>query len=104
MQTVSSVSEAWRHLKVSQFDVLLADIGMPGVDGYAFIREVRESEIGTDGICRSLQSRHTRVTSIASVHWQPVSTDTSRNQSARRRSSTPFYRYVIVENTTGVRA
>ena len=48
MQTASSVSEAWRHLKVSQFDVLLADIGMPGVDGYAFIREVRESEIGTD--------------------------------------------------------
>ena len=48
VQTASSVSEAWRHLKVSQFDVLLADIGMPGVDGYAFIREVRESEIGTD--------------------------------------------------------
>jgi CheY-like chemotaxis protein len=48
VQTASSVPEALRHLKVSQFDVLLADIGMPGVDGYAFIREVRESEIGTD--------------------------------------------------------
>ena len=48
VQTASSVSEALRHLKVSQFDVVLADIGMPGVDGYAFIREVRESEIGTD--------------------------------------------------------
>ncbi len=48
VQTASSVSEGLRHLNVSQFDVLLADIGMPGVDGYAFIREVRESEIGTD--------------------------------------------------------
>ena len=48
VKTASSVSEARRHLKDSQFDVLLADIGMPGIDGYAFIREVRESEIGTD--------------------------------------------------------
>jgi PAS domain S-box-containing protein len=48
VQTASSVSEALGHLKDAQFDVVLADIGMPGVDGYAFIRDVRESEIGTD--------------------------------------------------------
>ncbi len=44
VQTASSVAEAMRHLERSAFDVLLADIGMPGVDGYALIRELRASE------------------------------------------------------------
>ena len=48
VQTASSVSEALQYLQADQFDVLLADIGMPGLDGYALIREVRASEIGTD--------------------------------------------------------
>jgi CheY-like chemotaxis protein len=47
VQTASSVSEALQYLQAHQFDVLLADIGMPGLDGYALIREVRASEIGT---------------------------------------------------------
>jgi PAS domain S-box-containing protein len=40
----SSVSEALRHLENSWPDVLLADLGMPGADGFALIREVRERE------------------------------------------------------------
>jgi PAS domain S-box-containing protein len=44
VQTASSVREALRHLEAARPDVLLADIGMPGVDGYALIREVRRRE------------------------------------------------------------
>ena len=44
VQTASSVNEALRHLEASEPDVLLADIGMPGTDGYALIREVRRRE------------------------------------------------------------
>jgi PAS domain S-box-containing protein len=44
VQTASSVHEALQYLEGSQPDVLLADIGMPGVDGYALIREVRARE------------------------------------------------------------
>ena len=44
VQTASSVPEALRQLEVSPPDVLLADIGMPGADGYSLIREVRRRE------------------------------------------------------------
>ena len=44
----SSVSEALRHLNASWPDVLLADIGMSGADGYDLIREVRKRQ--TEGL------------------------------------------------------
>jgi PAS domain S-box-containing protein len=44
VQTASSVDDALRQLATSSPDVLLADIGMPGVDGYALILEVRTRE------------------------------------------------------------
>ncbi len=44
VQTASSVGDALRYLDTSRPDVLLADIGMPGTDGYALIREVRRGE------------------------------------------------------------
>jgi PAS domain S-box-containing protein len=44
VRTASSVHEALRHLEASPPDVLLADIGMPGADGYALISEVRRRE------------------------------------------------------------
>lgn len=42
--TAKSVNEALRHLDGSAVDVLLTDIGMPGEDGFALIREVRRRE------------------------------------------------------------
>jgi CheY-like chemotaxis protein len=39
--------EALQRLDESRPDVLLADIGMPGADGYALIREVRRREVQT---------------------------------------------------------
>ena len=47
VQTASSVREALQHLDASRPDVLLADIGMPGADGYVLIREVRRREAQT---------------------------------------------------------
>jgi PAS domain S-box-containing protein len=39
--TAGSAEEALRLLRESQFDVLISDIGMPGEDGHALIRQVR---------------------------------------------------------------
>ena len=41
VRTASSVDEALRELEAAPTDVLLADLAMPGADGYALIREVR---------------------------------------------------------------
>jgi len=41
VRTASSVDEALRELEAAPTDVLLADLAMPGTDGYALIREVR---------------------------------------------------------------
>jgi PAS domain S-box-containing protein len=45
---VSSAAEALSLLAESEFDVLISDIGMPEMDGYELIREVRKREVGTD--------------------------------------------------------
>lgn len=42
--TAASVQDALRSLDGSPVDVLLTDIGMPGEDGFALIREVRRRE------------------------------------------------------------
>ena len=40
---VGSASEALQLLSTTPFDILLSDIGMPKMDGYALIREIRKS-------------------------------------------------------------
>ena len=41
VQTAASAADAYAVLQRDRFDVLLADIAMPGEDGYALIRRVR---------------------------------------------------------------
>jgi CheY-like chemotaxis protein len=41
VQAVSSATIALHELNQAPFDVLISDIGMPEMDGYAFIRQVR---------------------------------------------------------------
>ena len=44
---VNSAEEALRSLEQDNFDVLISDIGMPQMDGYALMRQIREQEDGT---------------------------------------------------------
>jgi signal transduction histidine kinase/integral membrane sensor domain MASE1/CheY-like chemotaxis protein len=44
VETAASVAEALQFLDASPTDVLLADLGMAGEDGYALIREVRRRD------------------------------------------------------------
>jgi PAS domain S-box-containing protein len=39
--TAASANEAFAHLSTNRFDVIVSDIGMPGEDGYTFLRRVR---------------------------------------------------------------
>ena len=43
---VASAEEALQALKKENFDVLISDIGMPQMDGYDLIREIRKQEDG----------------------------------------------------------
>jgi PAS domain S-box-containing protein len=45
---VTNAAEALTLLKDSEFDLLISDIGMPEIDGYELIREVRKQESGQD--------------------------------------------------------
>ena len=42
--TVASAEEALQALQSTQPDVLISDVGMPGVDGYQFMRRMRAAE------------------------------------------------------------
>ena len=49
VKAVSSVGEALEALENFKPNVLVSDIGMPGEDGYALIRKIRELETDTGG-------------------------------------------------------
>jgi PAS domain S-box-containing protein len=55
VETASSAESALELFRASQPDVLISDIGMPEVDGYEFIRRIREFE----------RSRDTKVPAVA---------------------------------------
>jgi PAS domain S-box-containing protein len=44
----ANAKEALRALKQGRFDLLISDIGMPNVDGYELIRQIRQEEAGKD--------------------------------------------------------
>jgi CheY-like chemotaxis protein len=50
--TATSAAEALEAVAAADFDLIVSDIGMPGVDGYEFIRRVRARE-------RESGARHT---------------------------------------------
>lgn len=46
--TVSSGFEALEKMKQSAFDVIVSDIGMPGMNGYQFMQQIRSGSIDQD--------------------------------------------------------
>lgn len=46
VKAVTSGSEALEVFEKGKFDVLIADIGMPGIDGYELIKQIRRHEAG----------------------------------------------------------
>ncbi|MBA3242962.1 MAG: response regulator [Acidobacteria bacterium] len=49
VKSCTTAEEALSTLEAWEPDVLVSDIGMPGVDGYEFIRRVRELDTGLKG-------------------------------------------------------
>jgi PAS domain S-box-containing protein len=47
VSSASSCAQALHALEGNSFDVLVSDIGLPGADGYALMREVRQREAGS---------------------------------------------------------
>ena len=45
---VTDAEEALKALRQRQFDLLISDIGMPKIDGYDLIRQIRKQETGKD--------------------------------------------------------
>jgi PAS domain S-box-containing protein len=45
---VTDAEEALKALRQCQFDLLISDIGMPKIDGYDLIRQIRKQETGKD--------------------------------------------------------
>jgi PAS domain S-box-containing protein len=46
VKAVTSGAEALETFKTESYDLLIADIGMPGMDGYELIRQIRRQESG----------------------------------------------------------
>jgi len=49
-----SAAEALQQIRLNEFDLLISDIGMPTMDGYALIREVRKHEYGSGRRMRAM--------------------------------------------------
>ncbi|HLE63477.1 MAG TPA: ATP-binding protein [Pyrinomonadaceae bacterium] len=62
VKAVNSGAEALEAFKENNFDVLIADIGMPGIDGYELISQIRRSET----------SKATRIPAVALTAYARV--------------------------------
>jgi CheY-like chemotaxis protein len=57
VSTALSSDHAFEILECERFDVIVSDIGMPGVDGYAFITKVRDRGIQTPAVALTAFAR-----------------------------------------------
>lgn len=48
MKAVSSAREALPAISQAKTDVLLSDIGMPDIDGYMLIKQIRDMKVASD--------------------------------------------------------
>ena len=84
VERAASTAEAIAAIARRRPHILLSDVGMPGEDGHALIRRVRESE-RTSGECRCRRSRSpaTRPRRTARARAKPASRCTSPSPSIR---------------------
>jgi signal transduction histidine kinase/ActR/RegA family two-component response regulator len=61
VKAVNSGAEALEAFRDNNFDVLIADIGMPGIDGYELIRQIRRSETSATRIPAVALTAYARV-------------------------------------------
>ena len=76
----ASAPEALAALKLTNPTVLICDIGMPIMDGYQFIRQLRAEEPRSERIPR-WRLRHLRAPKIESAAWSPATIRTWRSLS-----------------------
>ena len=75
-------AEAFAALDDVRPSVIVADIGLPGEDGYSFIRRVRAHAVADDPVeCRPLRSPRTPRCRIARKRWPSVFSNIWRNRS-----------------------
>jgi PAS domain S-box-containing protein len=87
VETASSTGDALRQLDACWPDVLLADIGMPGSDGYELIREVRK---------RDAQSGRHLAAAALTAYAGHVDRDTALVQGFDRHLSKPINPGVVL--------
>jgi CheY-like chemotaxis protein len=58
---VTSVVEALKALELSEFDLMISDIGMPDTDGYELIRQIRNQDTKYKGIPAVALTAYARV-------------------------------------------
>ncbi len=80
----ASAGEALETLKTWRPHILMSDIGMPGEDGYALIKQVRALPPERGGRRPPPRSRPTRATKTAAGRWPPATSSTSPSPSTPR--------------------
>ena len=83
--TAASVAEAMQALDRAPVEVLVADIGLPGEDGYDLIRLVRERPGAIEENLVAIALTGTRARRTGSVLSAPASIATSSSRRSRRR-------------------
>jgi two-component system CheB/CheR fusion protein len=86
-----SALDALTLLKSNAYDVLISDLDMPGMDGYAFIRQVRGGSkraqiraIAASGYNREEDKRRVMEAGFDALVEKPVSLEFIMSKSARR--------------------
>ena len=77
----------WRSLRRERLEMLISDIGLPEMDGYDLMRQIRARTARAATPFPPSRSPPTRARRIASGRWELASRPTSPSRRSRRRSS-----------------
>ena len=86
VRTANSAADALEQWVVHEPDLLISDIGLPGVDGYELLRQIRANAALTGALCLLWQSPHVQWAMTAPRRWLRDFRPTSQNRSTRAAS------------------